>query len=162
MAAGQHNLSPDFAALIRATVTTVTRPPTILILRRETGEGNHASQASLRSLRRLGCVHGGGCRRSANARAAWRGWKRQSPPIATLLRSSISPERPILLKLRAVIFCELGLCLRSGEILRDRRPAERRNVISITSSSTGALYLCACVKPHSRRSARTATICTDC
>ncbi|MGA8294539.1 MAG: hypothetical protein WB820_19030 [Rhodoplanes sp.] len=32
----------------------VTRPPTIFILRRETGEGNHASQASLRSLRRLG------------------------------------------------------------------------------------------------------------
>jgi len=55
MAAGQHNLSPDFAALILA---TVARPPTILILPRETGEGNQASQASLRSLRRLACVHG--------------------------------------------------------------------------------------------------------
>ena len=47
MTAGQHNLSPDFAALIRATVTTVTRPPTILILRRETGEGNHAVAGKL-------------------------------------------------------------------------------------------------------------------
>jgi hypothetical protein len=36
MAAGQHDLSPDFAALIRA---TVTRPPTILILPVKRGRG---------------------------------------------------------------------------------------------------------------------------
>jgi hypothetical protein len=47
MAAGQHNLSPDFAALIRA---TVTRPPTILILPRETGEDKGRTRRPLGEL----------------------------------------------------------------------------------------------------------------
>jgi hypothetical protein len=57
MAAGQHNLS---RISLRSSGATVTRPPTILILPRETGEGNQASQASSRSLRSLACVHNGG------------------------------------------------------------------------------------------------------